>query len=72
MPTVRPFGASVRRLEDPKYLVGLIAFAALYGVYSIEYAARRPGLQSRLGWIEKLAFMGSRHDAVVGEKRNPV
>ena len=59
-------------LPNPKYLVGLIAFAALYGVYSIEYAARRPGLQSRLGWIEKLAFMGSRHDAVVGEKRNPV
>jgi hypothetical protein len=59
-------------LPNPKYLVGLIAFAALYGVYSIEHAARRPGLQSRLGWIEKLAFMGSRHDAVVGEKRNPV
>jgi hypothetical protein len=58
-------------LPNPKYLVGLIAFAALYGVYSIEYVAGRSGLQSRLRWIEKLAFMGSRHDVVAGEKRNP-
>jgi len=51
-------------LPNPKYLVGLIAFAALYGVYSIEYAAEQPDLQSGLKWIEKLAFMGSPHKVV--------
>ena len=51
-------------LPNPKYLVGLIAFAALYGVYSIEYAAKQPYLQIRLKWIEKLAFMGSSHKVV--------
>jgi hypothetical protein len=52
-------------VPHPNYLVGLIAFAALYGVYSIEYAAEQPHLQSRLKWIEKLVFMGSRHKAVL-------
>jgi hypothetical protein len=59
-------------LPNPKYLVGLIAFAALYGVYSIEHAAKPSGLHSRLRWIEKLVFMGSSHDVTVGEKRSPV
>jgi len=47
-------------LPNPKYLVGLIAFAALYGVYSIEFAAGQPNLKSRLRWLEKLVFIGSR------------
>jgi hypothetical protein len=51
-------------LPNPKYLVGLIAFAALYGVYSIEYAAEQPDLKSGLKWIEKLVFMGSPHEVV--------
>jgi hypothetical protein len=51
-------------LPNPKYLVGLIAFAALYGVYSIEYAAEQPYLLIRLKWIENLVFMGSRHKVV--------
>ncbi len=47
-------------LPNPKYLVGLIAFAVLYGVYSIEFAAGQPNLKSRLRWLEKLVFIGSR------------
>jgi hypothetical protein len=47
------------------YLVGLIAFAALYGVYSIEYAAEQPNLQIRLNWIERLVLVGYPHKAVV-------
>jgi hypothetical protein len=52
-------------LPNPKYLVGLIAFAVLYGVYSIEYAAGHLNLKSRLRWIEKLVFIRSRQEAVV-------
>ncbi len=52
-------------LPNPKYLVGLIAFAALYGVYSIEYAAGQPNLKSRLRWIEKLVLIGSHQEPVV-------
>lgn len=51
-------------IPNPRYLVGLIAFAVLYGVYSIEYAAGQPNLKSRLRWLEKLVFMGSRHRVV--------
>lgn len=43
----------------PKYLVGLIAFAALYAAYSIESAARQPDSEWRLGWMQKLMFIGS-------------
>ena len=50
-------------LPNPKYLVGLIAFAVLYGVYSIEYAAGHLNLKSRLRWIEKLVFI-TRQEAV--------
>jgi hypothetical protein len=52
-------------LPNPKYLVGLIAFAGLYGVYSIEYAAGHLNLKSRLRWIEKLVFIRSRQEPVV-------
>jgi len=52
-------------LPNPKYLIGLIAFAALYGVYSIEYAARQSNLRRRLRWIEKLVFVRSERRAVV-------
>jgi hypothetical protein len=47
-------------VPNPKYLVGLISFAALYGIYSIDYAARHPYLQDRFGWLEKLVFIRSR------------
>jgi hypothetical protein len=46
-------------LPNPKYLVGLIVFAALYGVFSIEQAAEQQNLKNRLQWIEKLVFIGS-------------
>jgi hypothetical protein len=45
-------------IPRPQYLLGLITFAALYGIYSIEYAAGQPHLQSRLRWIENLSFVG--------------
>ena len=46
-------------VPNPKYLLGLIAFATLYGVYSIEYAAERPQLRHRLAWIGRVAFAGA-------------
>jgi hypothetical protein len=45
-------------LPNPKYLVGLIVFAALYGVFSIEQAAEQQNLKNRLQWIERLVFIG--------------
>jgi len=50
------FGVLV--LPRPQYVIGLIAFAALYGVYSIEFAATQPHLQGKLIWIKKLLFVG--------------
>jgi hypothetical protein len=44
-------------LPNPKYLVGLISFATLYGVYSLEFAAANPDLHRRFRWLEKLVFI---------------
>ncbi len=47
-------------VPSPRYLLGLIAFATLYGVYSLEYAAQQPQLHGGLAWIERLACGWSR------------
>jgi len=44
-------------VPNPKYLLGLITFAALYGMYSIEHAAEQPRLSRRLDWIGRVAFV---------------
>ena len=41
-------------VPSAKYLLGLIAFAALYGAYSIEYASEQPQLRTRLAWIGRV------------------
>jgi len=38
------------------YLMGLIVFAAMYGAYSVEYAARNPEASGRLRWLRLLFF----------------
>ena len=44
-------------IPNPKYLLGLIAFAALYGMYSVEYAAERADIARRLGWMRRLLLL---------------
>lgn len=41
-------------VPNPRYLLGLIAFAVLYGVYSIEYASEQPQLRRQLAWIGRV------------------
>jgi hypothetical protein len=39
-------------IPNPKYLLGLIAFAAMYGIYSLEYALQQSPARRHLAWIE--------------------
>lgn len=41
-------------VPNPKYLLGLITFAALYGVYSIQHATEQQPPDPRIGWIGRL------------------
>jgi hypothetical protein len=53
-------------LPNPKYLVGLIAFAVLYGVYSMDYAVGQSKVKTRLRWIEKLVLIRSHQRTIEG------
>jgi len=46
-------------VPKPHYVLGLIAFATLYGLYSIEHAAEQPQLRHKLGWMRRVTLAGS-------------
>jgi hypothetical protein len=41
-------------VPSPKYLLGMIAFAVLYGAYSIGYASEQPQLRNQLAWLGRI------------------
>ena len=45
-------------VPNPKYILGLIAFATLYGLYCIEYASEKLQSGKHLRWIRRIVFVG--------------
>lgn len=50
-------------VPNPKYLLGMIAFAALYGLYSIACAAEDPQLLGKPAWIGRVVGVPSYHQS---------
>ena len=46
------------------YMLGLIVFAALYGAYSVEFAARNPAILGRLRYLCTLLLLKQENDSV--------